>query len=494
MKRNRFLIGLLAVCMLFSLLPFAARAENSMQPAVIQDGSQLASEDGWFSVCPASEDRYYFSLTGGVSRLPDVRLYRVTQDVSGLTEPEITYLKAKLTADAYAERLAEGRAEVEAGRRALDESKEKLAKGKAEHEAARPAVEQYRQNRDQIVNILNQYQVIQGGGRVPFGYVSLDDWYRRYAKPLLNRLGLDAPDDAEELDYAIDSAEWQMQLFDAAELEIAAAEQKVAEGERLIARADHQLAEMEAEVDAYNAALQTAQDALQEPYPSTGGFQLTAQGVSTALGCPLEAEQVYWYFSAPQTLPVQMRVTSTTAPESKNPFRDVEKGTFYYDPVLWAVNHNPQITNGTGANTFSPDAACTRGQVVTFLWRAMGCPEPSNPANPFTDVSNGAYYYQAVLWANEKGITNGTSQTTFSPESPCTRAHVVTFLWRAHQMPAAGSSNPFADVFAGQYYTDAVLWAVSKNITNGIDATHFGPDDPCTRGQIVTFLYRDLKQ
>ena len=182
------------------------------------------------------------------------------------------------------------------------------------------------------------------------------------------------------------------------------------------------------------------------------------------------------------------------SPLPSNPFRDLKTDAFCYAPVIWAVNHDPQITNGTSPNTFSPDAACTRGQVVTFLWRAMGCPEPSNHANPFTDVSNGAYYYKAVLWANEKGITNGTSQTTFSPENPCTRAHVVTFLWRAHQMPAAGSSNPFVDVFAGQYYTNAVLWAVSKNITNGKDSSHFGPDDPCTRGQIVTFLYRDLKQ
>ena len=182
------------------------------------------------------------------------------------------------------------------------------------------------------------------------------------------------------------------------------------------------------------------------------------------------------------------------SPLPSNPFRDLKTDAFCYAPVIWAVNHDPQITNGTSADKFSPDAACTRGQVVTFLWRAMGCPEPSNPANPFTDVSNGAYYYKAVLWANEKGITNGTSQTTFSPENPCTRAHVVTFLWRAHQMPAAGGSNPFVDVFAGQYYTNAVLWAVSKNITNGKDSSHFGPDDPCTRGQIVTFLYRDLKQ
>lgn len=179
-----------------------------------------------------------------------------------------------------------------------------------------------------------------------------------------------------------------------------------------------------------------------------------------------------------------------------NPFIDIASGAYYYEPVLWAVNHTPQITNGTGANTFSPEATCTRGQVVTFLWRAKGCPEPKSANNPFTDVKEDAYYYKAVLWANENNITNGTGAKTFSPESPCTRAHVVTFLWRTANKPAAGSSNPFKDVPAGQYFTDAVLWAVNHNpqITNGTGADTFSPDNPCTRGQIVTFLYRYMKE
>ena len=187
------------------------------------------------------------------------------------------------------------------------------------------------------------------------------------------------------------------------------------------------------------------------------------------------------------------KLPPVTPPAPTNPFTDVKSGEYYYDPVLWAVNHQPQITNGTSPTTFSPDATCTRGQVVTFLWRAKGCPEPTSTTNPFTDVPGNEYYYKAVLWAVEQGITNGTSKTTFSPNDPCTRAHVVTFLWRAESQPAAGSANPFTDVPAGQYYTDAVLWAVSKNITNGTSANTFSPDSPCTRGQIVTFLYRDMK-
>ena len=167
---------------------------------------------------------------------------------------------------------------------------------------------------------------------------------------------------------------------------------------------------------------------------------------------------------------------------------------YYFGPVIWAASHTPQITNGTSATTFSPAATCTRGQVVTFLWRAMGCPEPTSAHNPFVDVKQSDYFYKAVLWAAEKNITNGIDASHFNPGGDCTRAHVVTFLWRAHEEPAASGSAPFVDVPAGQYYTDAVLWAVSQGITNGIDAAHFGPDAPCQRGQIVTFLYRDLKQ
>ena len=133
-------------------------------------------------------------------------------------------------------------------------------------------------------------------------------------------------------------------------------------------------------------------------------------------------------------------------------------------------------------------------QVMTFLWRAAGCPEPSSRTNPFKDVVSGKFYYKAVLWAVEKGITNGTSATTFSPDEPCTRGQVVTFLHRYEGKPAPGSSTcPFTDVASGRFYYTAVLWAVNKGVTNGTSATTFSPDAPCTRGQVVTFLYRDMK-
>lgn len=176
-------------------------------------------------------------------------------------------------------------------------------------------------------------------------------------------------------------------------------------------------------------------------------------------------------------------------PTGTNPFTDVKAGAYYYDAVLWAVEQ--KVTSGTSATTFSPDASCTRGQIVTFLWRAAGSPKPSSNNNPFTDVKAGAYYYDAVLWAVEKGITSGTSATTFSPDTSCTRGQTVTFLYRAAGSPkAASSTNPFTDVKSGAYYYDAVLWAVEQKITSGTSATTFAPDATVTRGQTVTFLYR----
>ena len=172
------------------------------------------------------------------------------------------------------------------------------------------------------------------------------------------------------------------------------------------------------------------------------------------------------------------------------PFTDVGRG-WYYDSVRWAVQQG--VTTGTSATTFSPNATCTRGQVVTFLWRAAGCPEPAGSDNPFKDVKEGAFYYKAVLWAVEKNITNGTGAATFSPDQGCTRGQVVTFLHRFENTPAIGAaSNPFKDVKDGAFYYSAVLWAVEKNVTKGVSADKFGPNQTCTRGQIVTFLYRDI--
>ena len=184
--------------------------------------------------------------------------------------------------------------------------------------------------------------------------------------------------------------------------------------------------------------------------------------------------------------PVMAAEADQTLPQ--NPFEDVTEGTYYYDAVLWAVAG--RITAGTSAATFSPSKPCTRGELVTFLWRSKGSPEPTATESPFSDVKKGVFYDKAVLWALENNITKGVDKTHFGPDQRCTRAQVVTFLWRIENQPQPVSDrNPFVDVTGGYYFT-AVLWAVGEGITKGIDPTHFSPDAACTRGQIVTLLYR----
>ncbi|MBQ4047645.1 MAG: S-layer homology domain-containing protein [Clostridia bacterium] len=173
-----------------------------------------------------------------------------------------------------------------------------------------------------------------------------------------------------------------------------------------------------------------------------------------------------------------------------SPFTDVSSSAYYYEPVLWAVAYD--ITTGTSATTFSPDATCSRAQAVTFLWRATGSPDPSVFAKVFADVPTGAYYEKAVKWAVGSSITNGTSATTFSPNTDCSRAQIVTLLWRMFGCPEVSGKNPFTDVPANAYYYDAVMWAVERGITNGTSATTFSPNTVCTRGQIVTFLFRAI--
>ena len=178
-----------------------------------------------------------------------------------------------------------------------------------------------------------------------------------------------------------------------------------------------------------------------------------------------------------------------------NPFVDVQEGQYFYDAVLWAVNAKPQITTGTGKTTFSPNAACTRGQIVTFLWRAAGTPEPTLKVCPFKDVDEGAYYYKAVLWAVETGITTGTGKTAFRPNKTCTRAEAVTFLYRYAGSPGVQTGScAFTDVTEGAYYYKAVLWAVETGITAGTTPSTFTPTKNCTRAEAVTFLYRLAKK
>ena len=208
-------------------------------------------------------------------------------------------------------------------------------------------------------------------------------------------------------------------------------------------------------------------------------------------GKSIGAVKSYTFENVSRTHTIEVIFMKANGNPQTGVFVDVATGSYYEDAVDWAVENG--ITKGTDDSHFSPDGICTRAQAVTFLWRAAGSPKPETRTMPFTDVPAGSYYYDAVLWAVENGITKGTSDTTFSPNMTCTRAQIVAFLWRSEKSPAAGTANPFADVKSTAYYADAVLWAVKENITKGTTSTTFSPDADCTRAQIVTFLWRCKK-
>ena len=208
-------------------------------------------------------------------------------------------------------------------------------------------------------------------------------------------------------------------------------------------------------------------------------------------GKSIGAVKSYTFENVSRTHTIEVIFMKANGNPQTGVFVDVATGSYYEDAVDWAVENG--ITKGTDDTHFSPDGICTRAQAVTFLWRAAGSPEPETRAMPFTDVPVGSYYYDAVLWAVENGITKGTSDTTFSPNMTCTRAQIVAFLWRSEKSPAAGTANPFADVKSTAYYAVAVLWAVKENITKGTTNTTFSPNADCTRAQIVTFLWRCKK-
>ncbi len=208
-------------------------------------------------------------------------------------------------------------------------------------------------------------------------------------------------------------------------------------------------------------------------------------------GKSIGAVKSYTFENVSRTHTIEVIFMKANGNPQTGVFVDVATGSYYEDAVDWAVENG--ITKGTNDTHFSPDGICTRAQAVTFLWRTAGSPASKTSTMPFTDVPVGSYYYDAVLWAVENGITKGTSDTTFSPNMTCSRAQIVTFLWRSEKSPAAGTANPFADVKSTAYYADAVLWAVKENITKGTTSTTFSPNADCTRAQIVTFLWRCKK-
>ncbi|MBR5537769.1 MAG: S-layer homology domain-containing protein [Clostridia bacterium] len=230
---------------------------------------------------------------------------------------------------------------------------------------------------------------------------------------------------------------------------------------------------------------------------NSGIVKVSAGGVSNENGQAVAVSTEQVRVPIRQTDGGEARPAEPETPKEDTPmtpmFTDLSAEAYYYKAALWAAEQG--ITTGTAPGVFSPDAPCSRAQAVTFLWRAEGCPEPAAAENPFTDVSADAYYYKAVLWAVERGITKGTGDgSTFRPEEPCTRAQIVTFLYRNVQAEGGGFQGawmfyiPFRDL--PDWAFESIAWCYMKGITTGTGETTFSPDAVCSRGQIVTFLYR----
>lgn len=199
-----------------------------------------------------------------------------------------------------------------------------------------------------------------------------------------------------------------------------------------------------------------------------------------------------WYIRVITLIVAVLCISSlgvTALATTVNPFKDVKQTDWYFDSVLWAVEN--EITAGRGEGVFAPGATCTRAEAVTFLWRCAGKPAPKSIVNTFSDVKKSDWYFDPVLWAAENGITAGKGDGKFAPADTCTRAEIVTFLWRLAGKPVPETtSNPFNDVNKSNWYHDSVLWAAENNITAGKGEGKFAPTDTCTRAEIVTFLYR----
>ena len=226
--------------------------------------------------------------------------------------------------------------------------------------------------------------------------------------------------------------------------------------------------------------------------PKTG-YRLEKLTITDARGRTVETkkdgENRYTFEMPASQVQVAAKFTRTSG-ESSLPFRDVAAGAYYYDAVKWAYEED--IANGVTGSLFAPGRACTRAQIVTFLWRASGSPQAEERNMPFTDVDRDSYYYEAVLWALEEGITAGVTDTRFAPDQTCTRGQAAVLLWRAQGAPEQEGSSSFQDVRQDAYYAEAIRWAAESGVTNGITADRFAPDEHCTRGQIVTFLYRAM--
>ena len=260
----------------------------------------------------------------------------------------------------------------------------------------------------------------------------------------------------------------------------------IAEAKRLLEASGGNNKELAAGIDKAQKLLENKELSVEMVTKVTAelGALIKGAGVKQPPAAPAKSEPA----AAPKTERKPAASTPPAAPAKTVQFTDVEKDAYYYDAVQWAVQNN--IASGTSDTTFSPDQTCTRAQTITLIWRAEGSPAPKGQNNPFSDVADGAFYYQAVLWAAERGIVAGTA---FDPDGAMTRGQLAAFLYKNAGSPAISASSEFTDVPSDADFAKAVAWVAKQGITSGTGEHSFSPDVACTRGQIVTFLYRAKK-
>ena len=435
--KKRFWSFLLTACLVLSLLPIGVFAEDfPSNPVKLPIGGQAYAADGWYRFTPVKDGLYSFALNDPQAKLS---FYHTRLGPSGIAHAE------QMIADGERQ-LLEGRTAIETGERQYAAAKASYDDYLAKYESKRSVHEQKRSEYERSLALVNL--------------------------PIVGEA-------AREIVTAFEEEDSDLRYM-ALELE---------EGKKQLAQAEQMLSNGRAQIAAGEAQLQEARDQIAA---SRAGRSFSPVLVFSESETELIQRGLFLVNAGSEYL---VHVEGGTDPTLSckfvcNAFEDVdpyELYLYYLNPVYWAAAN--RITLGTDETHFSPDAPCTRAQVVTFLWRFYGCPKP-NASCLFSDVTPDAYYYDAVRWAVSRGITNGTDDTHFSPNASCTRAQVVTFLWRANGEETSSTFHAFNDVSVNSYYFHAVNWALSHGITNGTDSAHFSPENTCTRAQVVTFLYR----
>ncbi len=470
--KKRWISTLLALCLILTLAPAALAADRALTV-----GENSGVSTGWYTFRPSESGQYGF-YTDAPIVTGIIQPYAIPSGADRLPDAQKTAIRAKLQYQLDVEFVEDGRQQIVIAEQQMEAGRQQVEAAKQEYAANAPVVEQYKKNSEAIQNLIDQYNgFLKNAEALPFGTATVEGWYQLIAKPQIALLGIDAPASGEDFLKMWRDAEFRVSEFEAAGRQIAEAEETLRQGEEGIAAAKEQLAQLEQELAAELAALP-------DPNVDVSAYRALDDDEVFAGG------QDYWLYVDldDQSITLIIQKDESGSPAA-SVFVDVPADVFYKTPVEWATFHG--ITKGTDETHFSPDLPCTRAQIVTLLWRAAGEPESAG-INPFVDVASGEYYSEAVQWAINCGITIGTDNTHFSPDLPCTRGEAVTFLYRTFDVTTVNGSNIFVDVAPGDYFYSPVVWAVDYGITNGTDANHFSPYAPCTRAEIVTFLYRAL--